>query len=127
RSSDLTDGRLAGSGPLRPADILRGGPCVSMNGPARAARRRRSSTGGSGVHEEARTARSRRRTIVSALIGVALTMSVILYPEDAFEASVGGLRLWFEVVLLALLPFFVRSEMMIGLVVMHFIGVLLEP
>src|SRR5690606_10770159 len=96
---------------------------VSMNRPARAARRRRSSTGGSGVHEEARTARSRRRTIVSALIGVALTTSVILYPEDAFEASVGGLRLWFEVVLPALLPFFVLAEMMIGLGVVHFIGV----
>lgn len=79
------------------------------------------------MHEEARTARSRRRTIVSALIGVALTTSVILYPEDAFEASVGGLRLWFEVVLPALLPFFVLAEMMIGLGVVHFIGVLLEP
>ena len=30
------------------------------------------------------------RTYVSGLLGVVLTTAVILYPEDAFEASVSG-------------------------------------
>ena len=69
----------------------------------------------------------RRRTYVTALIGVVLTTAVILFPEDAFKSSVSGLRLWFDIVLPALLPFFVLAEIMMGLGVIHFIGVLLEP
>lgn len=67
---------------------------------------------------------------VTILIGAAalfLTISIILYPDTAFEASVHGLKLWFNVVLPALLPFFAMSEILIGLGVVHFIGVLVEP
>lgn len=67
------------------------------------------------------------RTYVSGLLGVVLTTAVILYPEDAFEASVSGLKLWFDVVFPALLPFFVLSEILMGLGVIHFIGATLEP
>ncbi len=74
-----------------------------------------------------RAAGSAPRTYVTALIGVVLTTAVILFPEDAFKSSVSGLRLWFDIVLPALLPFFVLAEIMMGLGVIHFIGVLLEP
>lgn len=67
------------------------------------------------------------RTYLTGLVGVVLTTAVILYPKDAFEASVSGLKLWFDIVLPALLPFFVMSEMLMGLGVIHFIGVVLEP
>lgn len=70
---------------------------------------------------------SRRRTYLTAFLAFLVTVVVILYPEDAFESSVNGLRLWFDVVLPALLPFFVMAEIMMGLGVIHFIGVLLEP
>lgn len=59
--------------------------------------------------------------------GILITCVVILYPDHAFEASLDGLRLWFEIVLPALLPFFVLSEILLGLGVIRAIGVLLEP
>lgn len=59
--------------------------------------------------------------------GILLTCIVIVYPDHAFEASLDGLRLWFEIVLPALLPFFVLSEILLGLGVIRAIGVLLEP
>lgn len=85
-----------------------------------------------GVHEEGGSglesvALSRRTTYTAAIIGLLLTVVLVLYPEDAFRSSVNGLRLWFDIVLPALLPFFVMAEMMMGLGVIHFIGVLLEP
>lgn len=70
---------------------------------------------------------SKQRTYAVAAIGLLLTSVVVLYPEDAFRSSVNGLRLWFDIVLPALLPFFVMAEIMMGLGVIHFIGVLLEP
>src|SRR5690606_20476877 len=50
-----------------------------------------------------------------------------MYPEAAFEASLDGLKLWFEIVLPALLPFFTMAEILMGLGVIHAVGVLLEP
>lgn len=45
----------------------------------------------------------------------------------AFQASLDGLKIWFDIVLPALLPFFAMAEILMGLGVVHFIGVLLEP
>lgn len=59
--------------------------------------------------------------------GILITLVVIRFPDHAFEASLDGLRLWFEIVLPALLPFFVLSEVLLGLGVIRAIGVLLEP
>ena len=64
------------------------------------------------------------------LIGAALGLFAVLVvaaAKDAFEASLFGLRLWFDAVLPALLPFFVLSEVMRAYGVIHFVGVLLEP
>lgn len=52
---------------------------------------------------------------------------VVLFPRSAFEASLDGLRLWFEVVLPSLLPFFAMAQIMMGLGAVHFLGVCLEP
>lgn len=64
---------------------------------------------------------------MAAFVGLLATVSFVAYPEAAFEASFEGLVLWFEVVLPALLPFFTMSEILMGLGVIHFVGVLLEP
>lgn len=56
-----------------------------------------------------------------------MTVAVVSYPEQAFDASLDGLRLWFDVVLPALLPFFTMAEILMGLGVIHAVGVLLEP
>lgn len=62
-----------------------------------------------------------------ALIAILLTITIIRHPQVAFNASLNGLKLWLDVVLPALLPFFAMSEILMGLGVVHFIGVLLEP
>lgn len=56
-----------------------------------------------------------------------ITITVVRFPDDAFDASLAGLMLWFEIVLPALLPFFILSEILLGLGVIRAIGVLLEP
>lgn len=60
-------------------------------------------------------------------IAVIITVSIVKYPDDAFDAAVEGLDVWFNVVLPALLPFFIGSQLLMGLGVVHFMGVLLEP
>ena len=70
---------------------------------------------------------TRRSAYVAAFAGLVATVACVLYPEAAFEASLEGLMLWFEVVLPALLPFFTMAEILMGLGVIHFVGVLLEP
>lgn len=67
----------------------------------------------------------RNRTL--ALIVFIITVLIVLYPEVAFTASLDGLRLWFEIVLPALLPFFIMADLLMGLGVVHLIGSLLEP
>lgn len=58
---------------------------------------------------------------------VFLTLSLILYPREGVEAAAAGLKIFGGVVLPSLLPFFVLSEILLGIGVVHFIGVLLEP
>lgn len=62
-----------------------------------------------------------------AFCTVFLAISMVLYPEDAFSAAKDGLNLWFNVVFPALLPFFIAAELLMGVGVVHFMGVLLEP
>ncbi|GLY10593.1 sporulation integral membrane protein YlbJ [Pseudobacillus badius] len=67
------------------------------------------------------------KTILLAMGVTAFACSLIIFPEISFEASIRGLNMWWEIVFPSLLPFFIVSEMMIGLGVVNFIGVLLEP
>jgi sporulation integral membrane protein YlbJ len=62
----------------------------------------------------------------AVLVGV-FTISLVVFPREGVEAAMAGLRIFWEVVLPSLLPFFVLSEMMLGMGVVHFIGILLEP
>jgi len=66
-------------------------------------------------------------TIVLALAAIGFTVSMVLHSELAFKSALAGLKLWWEVVFPALLPFFIGSEILMGLGVVHFMGVLLEP
>ncbi|MDR6227259.1 sporulation integral membrane protein YlbJ [Desmospora profundinema] len=68
--------------------------------------------------------------IRSALLGAValfLVLSLIFFPEQAFQSSLKGLKIWWDVVFPALLPFFIASEILMGFGVVHFLGVLLEP
>ena len=67
-----------------------------------------------------------RSRILAVIVFLVAAMTVV-FPETAFLASLEGLKLWFEIVLPTLLPFFIMAELLMGLGVVHFIGSLLEP
>lgn len=56
-----------------------------------------------------------------------ITISLVLHPQAALQSSIRGLNIWWEVVFPSLLPFFIIAELLIGLGIVKFIGVLLEP
>lgn len=71
--------------------------------------------------------RSRFKTVFLAVSVTIMAASLVVYPEESFEASIRGLDMWWEIVFPSLLPFFIISEMLIGFGIVKFIGVLLEP
>lgn len=54
-------------------------------------------------------------------------LSMVIYPQEIFHAALRGLETWWKIVFPALFPFFVVSELLMGLGLVHFLGVLLEP
>ncbi len=56
-----------------------------------------------------------------------VTLALVFYPKEGFEAAYQGLRIFLDVVFPALLPFFVLSEILLGMGIVHFLGVFLEP
>jgi len=71
--------------------------------------------------------RSRLLTYFMAFGTVFITIAMVQYPKEAFDSAIMGLNLWWNVVFPSLLPFFILSEILMGLGVVHFIGALLEP
>lgn len=63
-------------------------------------------------------------TAMTALF-IALLMAV--YPNETLFSSLRGLSIWWQVLFPALFPFFVISELMLGLGIVHFLGKLLDP
>lgn len=71
--------------------------------------------------------RSRLMAYFMAFGTVLIVVSMVQYPKEAFDSAIMGLNLWWNIVFPSLLPFFILSEILMGLGVVHFIGVLLEP
>lgn len=67
------------------------------------------------------------KTLFLAFGATILAGALIKFPQQALEASIRGLNMWWEIVFPSLLPFFIISEMLISFGVVTFIGVLLEP
>lgn len=71
--------------------------------------------------------RSNISTFIYSIIFFLLVASIIAYPSEAFSAALDGLTLWFNVVLPALLPFFICVEILIGLGIVSFLGSTFKP
>lgn len=59
-----------------------------------------------------------------------ITLLAVLFvadPKTVVDAALAGLRIFLDVVLPSLLPFFILSEFVLGFGLVHFLGVLLEP
>ncbi|SDS20507.1 sporulation integral membrane protein YlbJ [Paenibacillaceae bacterium GAS479] len=64
---------------------------------------------------------------LTALIAVLLMLLMACFPAPVLESSLKGLSIWWDVLFPALFPFFVLSELMLGLGIVHFAGKLLDP
>jgi sporulation integral membrane protein YlbJ len=67
------------------------------------------------------------QVLLEAALVTLFTVSLVCFPEAGVRAAAAGLKIFWDVVLPSLLPFFVLSEIMLGMGVVHFLGVLLEP
>ncbi|HEY3315662.1 MAG TPA: sporulation integral membrane protein YlbJ [Bacillota bacterium] len=64
---------------------------------------------------------------LAGLLTLILTLTLVFYAEEGYHAAADGLKLFLNVVFPSLLPFFVLSEIMLGMGVVHFMGVVFEP
>ncbi|GEN86606.1 sporulation integral membrane protein YlbJ [Oceanobacillus sp. FSL W8-0428] len=67
------------------------------------------------------------KTLGYAGISIFLCLSLIRFPDQALEAAIRGLNMWWEVVFPSLLPFFITAELLLAFGVVKFLGVLFEP
>ncbi|TVY09423.1 sporulation integral membrane protein YlbJ [Paenibacillus cremeus] len=65
--------------------------------------------------------------IAAALFALILAGLMVMFPAESFRASLKGMSIWWDVLFPALFPFFVISEMMLGVGIVHFFGTLLDP
>lgn len=52
---------------------------------------------------------------------------MLLNPRETVTAASAGIKLWYLVVIPALLPFFIIAELLVSLRFVNFLGILLEP
>ena len=65
--------------------------------------------------------------LLKLIIVLVIFFSLMIFPKQVFEASLRGLNAWWTIVLPALLPFFIMSQVLVALGIVQFLGVLLEP
>lgn len=70
---------------------------------------------------------SRTFTLLLGGLALGLVVCMILLPDQVFQSSLRGLKLWWEYVFPALLPFMILSELLAGFGVISGLGVLLDP
>src|SRR5690554_5908545 len=64
---------------------------------------------------------------VTAGFFLLFTIALMVFPGEGLAAAEEGLKIFWEIVLPSLLPFFVLTEILLRLGVVHFFGVILEP
>lgn len=65
--------------------------------------------------------------LLPTLLTIMLIVAIAARPRTAFEGALVGMDTWWNIVFPALLPFFIVSELILGLGLASFVGVLLEP
>ena len=66
-------------------------------------------------------------TLIMALFVGLFTIALVWFPKPGFDAGLGGLKIFLDVVFPSLLPFFILSDLMLGLGLVRALGVFLEP
>lgn len=75
-----------------------------------------------GLHRE-----SPNITLLTGISAAVLVVCIVLFPEQAFSASLQGLSVWWKIVFPALLPFMVASELMLAYGLAQGLGTWLDP
>lgn len=70
---------------------------------------------------------SQLKTLFLGMFALLFAITLVFYPEIALKASLRGLKIWWDVVFPAMLPFFITAELLMGFGVVHLLGVLFEP
>ncbi|OPH61668.1 hypothetical protein BC351_00035 [Paenibacillus ferrarius] len=70
---------------------------------------------------------SKLTTLILGALAALVVVSVILFPDKAFQSSLEGLTVWWKLVFPAMMPFLIMTELLIGFGVIQGAGVLLEP
>lgn len=66
-------------------------------------------------------------TLLMGSTAALLVICIVSYPDQAFQASLQGLKIWWNIIFPALLPFLVLSEMLYAYGFVHGLGSLLDP
>lgn len=61
------------------------------------------------------------------IIILILTLFMLINPQETVKAASDGFKLWFSIIVPALLPFFIVAELLVSLGFVNFLGVALEP
>ncbi|MDD2585341.1 MAG: sporulation integral membrane protein YlbJ [Syntrophomonadaceae bacterium] len=61
------------------------------------------------------------------IIILILTFFMLINPQETVNASADGFKLWYSIIVPALLPFFIIAELLVSLGFVNFLGVALEP
>lgn len=80
-----------------------------------------------GVNRLGKEKKGRVFTVILATMAVIFTLALVVYPKAGYEAGMEGLKVCWEIIIPSLLPFFIVSELLLGLGVVRGFGVLLEP
>lgn len=67
------------------------------------------------------------KTVMLAFLSILLVVAIILQPDAAFQSSLQGLTVWWNIVFPGLLPFLVLFELIASFGLVHAIGSLLQP
>lgn len=79
------------------------------------------------MRKKSRFSRDHLQTLLLGFTALFFVACIILFPDKAFESSLQGLMVWWEVLFPAQLPFFIIAELLKGFGVVHLMGILMEP
>jgi len=67
------------------------------------------------------------QSIILVMLSLLVACFIIAFPHQSFQAALTGLDTWLRNVFPALLPFFITSEIMMGIGLVDFFAILLRP
>jgi sporulation integral membrane protein YlbJ len=70
---------------------------------------------------------SQSATLLMGSMAVFLVLLIICFPNEAFQSSLQGLGIWWNLVFPSLLPFLILTELLIGFGVIQGLGTLFHP